>query len=248
MNSLRKEIESDIYRIYDDLDQSGENTERVRSFFAEMDDKKFFKYVEEFYSNPDKNYTCAYHPYDNPVTCDFVTAICKKYGIPLYEYLYEPYLNENTEDPPRTQYKILVLDIPIKRLKQMVQTGTHVSIDPTNVDAKTGQVTGHDKVARTTTPELYSLIVQNQYNAAKEQYGPLGDNQKAFYEMSRIIQRDGEVSLEDLPDDPIDKVALNTVNYYLIGSGLKTNLLDATGYLLPITQKGLDENKKSIKR
>ena len=246
--SLRKEIETDIYEMLDDLDPSGENTKRMKAFFGTMSDTAFYRYMERFYSSDNMNYTVAYLPYDNPVNMDFIHKLFKKYNVPLYEYVYEPYLNEDVDDPPRSVHKILVVDVPVKRLKQMVINKTHMAVNPTKIDARTGQVTGHDKVARTTTPELYSMIVQNQYHAAKEQYGPLGDNTKAAFEMIRIIQRDGEVELKDIPDDPTDKVALDTVGYYLYGAGLATNLLDETGYVLPITQKIREENKNAISR
>lgn len=245
---LRKEIENDIYQLMDDMDPSGVNTARMREFFGTMDDDAFYKYMEEFYSDPDKNYVVSYRPYDNPVNMGFIQKLCKKYGIPLEEYMYEPYLTEDTTDPPRSVHKIMILDVPVKRLKQMVQVKNHLAVNPTKVDARTGQISGHDKVARTTTPELYSLIVQNQYHAAKEQFGPLGDNAAAAYEMIRMIQRDGEVELKDLPDDPLDKVALNTVAYYLYGSGLITNMVDGSGYMLPITIRDREERKKAIKR
>ena len=246
--SLRKEIEADIYALMDDVDPSGENTKRMKEFFSQMNDKQFYQYMKEFFKDDHKQYAVSYKPYGNPVNIPMIQRLYKKYDVPLYDYVYEPYLTEDVDDPPRSVHKIMVIDAPVKRLKQMVQTKTHLSVNPTKVDSKTGQVTGHDKVARTTIPELYSLLVQNQYHAAKEQYGPLGDNSKAMYEMVKKIQRDGEVELKDLPDDPLDKTALTTVGYYLYGSCLVTNMLDSTGYLLPITLKSKEERKQAIKR
>ena len=66
--------------------------------------------------------------------------------------------------------------------------------------------------------------------------------------MQKRILRDGEVSLEDLPNDPINKVAMNTINAFIIGSGIVSNLIDESGYLLPITLKSQEENKNAIKR
>ena len=246
--SLRKEIEADIYEMLDDADPSGANTERMRQFFSSMDDRAFYKYMERFFENQDMNYSVTYKPYDNPVTVEFIEKLMKKHGIPLYEYVYKPFINGDTEDPPRTVYKQLVIDVPVKRLKQIVQVKNHAAVNPTKVDPRTGQMTGHDRVARITQPELYSLITQNQYNAAKEYYGPMADDMKSQYEMERAIQRDGEVSLEDIKDDPRDRVALNTINNYLIGAGLVTNLVDATGYVLPDTAEAREEKSSSIDR
>ena len=42
----------------------------------------------------------------------------------------------------------------------------------------------------------------------------------SHFEMLRAIQRDGEVELRDLPNDPVNKVTLNTINVFMLGSGL----------------------------
>lgn len=248
MTSLRKEIETDIYEMLDDLDPSGANTERMKEFFKPMSDKQFFTYVDDFYSDPNKNYVCSYRPYDNPVTIAFIEKICKKYGIPLYEYVYEPYLNGDKEDPPRTVHKILVVDIPEKRLKQMVLTKNHTAVNPTKIDPRTGQTSGHDRIARITSPELYSLIVQNGYSVAEELFGPLADDSNAYYEMLREIQKTGEVSMEDISHDPADRVSLNTINTYILGSCLTSNIIDESGYALSTAMKNRASDEKRIKR
>lgn len=246
--SLRNEIETAIYTMLDDADPSGSNTERMKTFLSAMNDKQFYTYFDRFYADQNMNYNVTYQLCDNPVTVEFVEKLCDKYKIPLYEYVYKPFLNGDTKDPPRTVHKILVIDIPNKRLKQMIMSKNHMSVNPTKVDAKTGQMTGHDRVGRVTTPELYSLIVQNQLNVAKEEYGPLADDPRAANEMIRLIQRDGEVSLKDLPDDPLDKVAMTTIAYYMLGAGLITNMLDESGYVLPITARGDEEDSSAIQR
>ena len=246
--SLRKEIEADIYEMLDDADPSGANTERMRAWFATMDDKKFYKFMDEFFDNPDKNYKVTYKPFDNKVTVEFIEKLCAKHGIPLYEYVYKPFINHDKEDPPRTVHKQLVIDLPVKRLKQMVMVKNHAAVNPTKVDPKTGQTTGHDRVARITQPELYSLITQNQYNAAAEYFGPMADDLQAQYEMEKTIQRDGEVELANLPRDPMNRVSLNTIGYYMYGGGISTNLLDNSGYVLPITQKAREEKTSTIVR
>lgn len=247
--SLRKEIEQDIYEMLDNADPSGANTERMRALFTSMKtDTEFYRYMDRFFSDPDRNYVVSYKPYENPVTIQFIERLFKQYDIPLYEYLYKPFINEDVEDPPRTVHKHLVVDVPVKRLKQMIFTKNHTVINPTKVDPRTGQVTGSDKVARMTSPELYSMIVQNQFNSAKEIFGPMADDADAAYEMARIIQRDGEVELKDLPDDPINKTSLNTIDYYMLGSCIVTNLLDESGYVLPITMKAKEDTTSTINR
>jgi len=245
---LRKDIESDIYALLDDMDPSGKNTDRMRSFFKTMDDKTFYKHMDEFFDNPDKNFPVAYDAYNNPVNMDFAHKVAKKHNVPIYERIYRPYLTGDTEDPPGTVNEIMVLDVPVKRLKQTMFNKNHASTTARKRDPKTGQMSGEDRTARVTDVETFSLIVQGQYNAAQEFYGPMADDMAAHYEMLRRIQRDGEVELRDLPNDPLDKVTLNTINVYMIGACLQSNLIDESGYILPVTLKGREDKLSTIKR
>lgn len=247
--STRTELEKDILTFIDDMDPSGKNSQRMKNLFKSFkSDTEFYRYMKKFFNNDDMNFAIAYEPLDNPVNSDFIHNLSKKYKIPLYEIVYKPYLNNDIDNPPATVYKMLVMDYPVKRLKQMVFKKNHTSISANKRDAKTGQVTGSDKTARITDVETYSLLVQEQYNAAREYYGPMSDDTSASYEMARIIQRDGEVSLNDLPNDPLNKVTLNTINYFMLGAGLSTNLIERTGYVLPITLKNQEERTSTIKR
>ena len=66
--------------------------------------------------------------------------------------------------------------------------------------------------------------------------------------MLRAIQRDGEVELRDLPNDPVNKVTLNTINVFMLGSGLQTNFINEAGYVLPITLKGQEDKMAVVDR
>ena len=246
--SVRKDLEAELFSFLDDCDPSGKNTARLKSYLKPMSDKQFYEYFDEFFKNPDKYIQVGYEAYNNPVTVQFVEKLAKKHNVKLREIVYKPYITGDINNPPASVYPVLVMDVPIKRLKQMVAMKSHTSLTNTKRDAKTGQVTGHDKTARITEPEAYSLMVQECYACAQEAFGPMADDEAAYFEMQKRILRDGEVSLEDLPNDPINKVAMNTINAFIIGSGIVSNLLDESGYLLPITLKSQEENKNAIKR
>ena len=248
MIPLRKELETYLYDLLDDMDPSGRNTARMRGFLQPMADKEFLKFFDQFFDDPDKYIPVAYEPYNNPVTMDFAHAVAKKRGIPVCERVFRPYLNGNIEDPPGTLHPIMVIDIPVKRLKQMAYSKNHVSTSASKKDPVTGQVTGSDKTARVTDVETYSLLVQGQYNVAQENFGPMADDTEAHYEMLRTIQRDGEVSLRDLPNDPTNKVTLCTVNAYMLGSCVLSNFVDESGYMLPITLKANEDKMSTINR
>ena len=246
--STRTELEEEIYSFIDDLDPSGKNTERMRKLFKSMDDKHFYRYMDRFFNDDEMQFEVGYEAFDNPVTIPFIEKISKKHHIQLYETVYKPYLTNDTENPPASLYPVMVLVLPIKRLKQMVMTKSHTSVSNTKRDAFTGQVTGSDKTARVTDVEAFSLVVQELYSSAQEYYGPMSDDGAAMYEMLRLIQRDGEVSLKDLPKDNLNKMTMNTLNYFMLGSGLCSNMIDETGYMLPSTIMAREDKTSVMER
>lgn len=246
--SLRSEIETYIYDLLDDMDPSGKNTERMRNFLKPMDDQKFLRFMDEFLDNDQKLLPVAYEAYNNPVDMNFIHAVAKKRNVPIYERIYRPYENGNVEDPPGTVHPVMVLDVPVKRLKQMAQSKNHASTAGDKRDPRTGQVTGEDRTARVTDVEAFSLLSMGQYHAAQEYFGPMADDSEAYYEMLRSIQRDGEVELKDLPNNPESKVTLNTVNAFMLGSGLACNWITDEGYILPSTLQSRDERTSTIDR
>lgn len=249
MKRLRKQIEDEIIEFMDTLDPSGANSDRMRSLFNGFtSDKAALEWFKAFFEDLDRNFTLSYKPYDNPVNMEFISKVAKKYEIPLYETVYMPYLSDDPENPVGTVCKIMVLDYPIKRLKQMVYKKSHASISASKRNAETGQVINEDKTARVTDNEVYSFIVQNQYNAAKEFFGLRSDDLVAQNEAQRKIIRDGDLSLDDVSDSPINKVTMNTINYYMLGCCLTTNLISKNGYLLPATLKKKDFDKRKIER
>lgn len=248
--TLRQEIEKDILSLYDTLDPSGKNTERMRALLKSFKtDREFYQFFEKFYEDKDQNFSVSYEPYNNPVTVEFVEKAAKKRGVPIYERIYMPYLDDSDPDnPPGSVHPVMVLVYPLKRLKQMIFKKNHSATTATKRNPETGQVTGADKTARETDTETFSLIVQNQYNSAREFYGPRADDMAAKYEMMRLIQQNGEVSLSELPNDPMDKVTMNTLNYYMLGACLTTNFIEDSGYLLPITLEARENKDTTIKR
>ncbi len=246
--SLRKEIETDVFTLLDDMDPSGKNTKRMKDFLSKMSDKEFYAFFDEFFSNPDKLIPVGYEPYNNPVNLKFCHDVARKHGVPIYEYVYRPYVNGDKDNPPGTVHKIMVLDVPVKRLKQTATSKNHVSTASAKRDPRTNQVTSEDKTARVTDVEGYSLLASGQYYAAQECYGPMADDSAAHMEMLRRIQRDGEVELKDLPNDPLDKVTLNTINALLLGACIQTNMIEGSGLMLPITLQDREGRPTTIDR
>lgn len=248
----RKKIEEFIYTLSDDMDPSGANRNRYESFFATLSDADFYKEFKKFIKDPDANFKIMYPPMnDKSPTLAFFHKIANKRNVELYEYIYLPHLNKTTDKElaPGTTHKMMVLPLNIKRLVQSVFSKNSTSTTITDRNMETGQVKDTDKHGRLSDVEVTALLAQNQYYTAIEYMNPRADDMHMKRQMLNAISNKGEVSLNELDSDITNKVAVNTMNYYMIGSGLSTNLIDTNGLLLPITIKDKEEvkNSQSIK-
>ena len=99
------------------------------------------------------------------------------------------------------------------------------AFDTEDITLKTGTVKGESKVASLSDPETFMLTALNADAALKEFLGPRADNQTAKQDMYRNIAKNGYVSLADLEDDLTRSTTINTMNVYLLGSGIRSDLI-----------------------
>jgi UDP-N-acetylmuramyl pentapeptide synthase len=85
--------------------------------------------------------------------------------------------------------------------------------------------------------ENYALSAIGADEALKEFFGPRADAEDAKMEMYKNISKQGYTYLNDLPNDLSKKQTLNTVNSYLIGAGI-------TSDLIPNDYTAIDNKKK----
>ena len=109
----------------------------------------------------------------------------------------------------------------------------------TGIDTRsplTGQVTGADKNGRQSDLENAMLVSLGMEATLRELNGPRSDDLVMKREMLNDINKQGYVSLNQLTNDVNNKTTLNTVNTYMLGMGLNTDLV-TKGLMLKSTLK-----------
>jgi hypothetical protein len=101
------------------------------------------------------------------------------------------------------------------------------------------QVTADDKNARESDAENFALVSLGVEDGMKEFMSARADDLVAKNDMYSSIANKGYVSLNELTDNVDNKVTLNTLDVYLIGCGIKSDLITKGVYL----KKTLDEKK-----
>jgi hypothetical protein len=104
------------------------------------------------------------------------------------------------------------------------------------------QVIGESKNSRVSDADNYALSVVQSDAALREFMSSRSDDLHMKQQMLKKINQDGYVKLSDMDSNPENKVALNTLDIYYLGSSIKTDLI-TPGLMLKDTQ-----NNKAVKQ
>ena len=111
-----------------------------------------------------------------------------------------------------------------------------ISTDISERSALTNQVTGKDKNGRESDLENTMLTALGMTNTLKELNAPRADDAVMKQQMLRDIALNGYCRLEDMTDDIRNKTTLNTVDCYIRGMSIETDLV-TKGLMLSSTLK-----------
>lgn len=225
----RKEFMTYLTSVMDLLDPTGDNSKIYHEKYDKMSDQEFDRHIREFFNDDNAQFYLEIIEFERVFTMKDLENCAKFMKVPLYERVALPYNSEDPNVVTVTPTPVPVGYIHEKRMPQTLLKKSAGSIEIESRSSLTGQVTGHDKNARNTDTETYSLIALGADNALKEFMGPRADDTKAKAEMYKSISKDGYVSLQDLDNDPYNKVALNTLDVYFAMQGISTNLITDLG-------------------
>lgn len=222
----RKKITDSIIKIMSLLDPTKANADYYKEFFGSMSDKAFSAYYEEFFKDEKFNYYLEIVEFERDLKMENIKKCAKYMNVPLFEYLALPYLNMNKNRPVVSQEPVPIGYVNLKRMQQTLLAKNHSSISIEKRNAKTGQVYGEDKNARNSDVETYALLASGAHWALKEFMGLRADDLVAKNEAYNLISQNGYLDMNDLTDDPSNRVSLRTLESYFMMQGIYTNVLD----------------------
>ena len=238
----RLKVEEKIYKVMDILDTTGQNTEYYKTKFASMSDKEFYEFFDQDF--PLKFQTKVFE-IDPKITQ--ITKALDTIGVPVEEKVTMPFLYKNKDGVPVKTQPVLVVYVPLKRLKQMVIKKTGFSVDISKRDYRTGLLIDTDKNGNSTDREFESLAVLGLDNTMKELATVRADAMSAKSEFYNQINTTGMVSLKDVDVKNSDSIARNLISAYLLGAHIQSNLIN-TDYLLPRTIQKNNTDQSGVKR
>ena len=235
-DAKRKKMEDLIYKFFDAMDKSGTNTKKYKELFQPMTNAQFDKWFKGFFANENAYLILDICEFENSVTLEDVEKGAKVLGIPLFEDVYMPHLSMDKQHVVVTKEPVPVGYLNIKRTQQTVSKKNGLSTEISKRSALTNQVTGTDKNGRQSDLENSMLVSLGLENTLKELNGPRADDMVMKQQMLQDIALNGYVRLSDLESDVDNKTTLNTVNVFLLGMGLNSDLV-TTGLMTSQTVK-----------
>lgn len=242
-SAFRKEVMSLLSTFMNTFDPSGNSIKIFEDAFKGLDDKSFVKEIKSILDNPKRFFTPEIAAFDkkSQPKFDSFQRLAKLVDTELEEYVVLPYMNENSgvANPTVTITKVPVGMLHLKRLQQMTRKKNKLATNIEVRDQRNGQVREEDKGGRITDADMYALEVFSAHPIMKEFYGPRADSMDSKEKLYDAIRKGERLPrLSDLPNSIDDKVALNTLNQYIMGASLVSDLV-SDSYLLPISSKEL---------
>lgn len=240
IKKARKEVENLIYKIMDILDPSEANSSWYKKKFASMSDKQFYQYFEQ-----DFPLKFQMKLFDIEPKMYQIEKAAKTLNVPLMEKVYLPFIyTDDKGDPVKTNYEALVIYAPLKKMKQFLAKKNSMSINTDERNMKSGRLINKDKNGNTSDREMECLAVMGLPNTMREMSTYRADTVKAKDEFYSTIAEKNMVSLKDVEVAKDDSTARNTLNVYLIGAGVMSNLITVgNSYMLPYTADVRNSNK-----
>ena len=241
----RDKIEKIIYDTYDALDPSGSNTNKFNLMFYNMKDNEFEKFIRDVVENENEDFILDIVEFEHSLKYEYCENAAKVLNIPLMEYVYMPHLSMDKKHVVVTKEKCLVGYINIKRTQQLLVKKNGLSLSNDKRSSVTGQVIStsvhKDKNARDSDIEATMLVSLGADKILQELHGPRADDLVMKRQMNQSIATKGYVMLDELDNLATNKVTLNTINTYLLGMMLHSDLIGPT-YILPKTSNDIFES------
>lgn len=227
MGIPRKQAEDYVLQLVDELTPGSKNRELYTVMFKRMSEKEFRTFMQGIL-NGKNHLQVVVEPADtNMLNTERNLKIADKYGIKMFQKLTygEHGSKKDGTYVPANEVKIprLIIDTPIRRPSQLLTKGISTAKDNKSRDALSGQVTGDSKSAKLTQPEReilsslglkYSLIELDKYR---------GGDEGGSRAMDMALDRNGEVSQEQIEPYATGVVSLRTMNIIFRSCMIDTN-------------------------
>lgn len=261
-------VQEKVIKTLSILDPSGANAKKYEAIFKEMSDDQFFAYFKKMAASDNNNFYVEMDLYaEKKVSMDSVEKAASYLKLPLEEFVY---INHTSPDGRkiRSPFKVPVMYIHLKRMQQLLSKKNIMNTDIMKAGARsklTGSLSSTERTGRLTDSDTNALLavtnnvgddfswsndVANKMEGMagdnyilKELLGARADNMNHKMQMQSEISTLGTATISTYRNPAIHSgQALNTLDIFLLGAGLKSDLITAGLQ----TKQGLAANQKRL--
>lgn len=147
--------------------------------------------------------------------------VAEKIGHKFFERIWMP-MPDGSEY--LTPHEYLVVQIPVRRMAQVVSKKASIPQDDKTIDDLTGQPTSNSKGAKISYPEVQTLTALGLESTLIEFMKFRGGDEEGFRAMQHSIESTGGVSLNAIYPQSGEVVSVRTVSIYLTGMHLSNTM------------------------
>jgi hypothetical protein len=159
---------------------------------------------------------------DSKIRMDGLLKLADELNVPIYQRVWTT--DESTGQRYLTPIKYPVLPLAVRRQAQTLDGKQSIPTDTSVIDDLTGQPTGDSKGSAMTYTELQVFYAQGLENTIIEAIKVRGGDQKALNAFEREIIERGGASLQPILDANTHVKSTLSLNAYLRGMHLSSNL------------------------
>jgi hypothetical protein len=208
----------------DKLLPGGDNGKYMRERLEALSPEQMDEYVAKLESGEEIIPLIAPNLHDNKLTIPNNLKIAKELGLELFEPL--RLTDADTGQTYLTNEKYLVMDIPVRRQRQLQRKKTSIPQGVKQVDDLSGQVTGMAKGSKVSMPELQVLYSQELTFPIIELIKYRGGDVKGQQLLYRSLMETGRASQRALAMTPTTVRSTQILSIVLNAMHLSTTLMD----------------------
>lgn len=194
----RAKIIAHIVKHMDMMDPAGDNGKRYANMLNAMSHGEFDAFMQRLKAGKEHLHLVA-PTFKKTLQTSHLLSAARSLGVEIFQRLWltDPVSGKKYLTPE----KYPILRIPVRRTQQFLDKKISIPANDKRTDALTGQVTGDDRAAGISAPEVHILRTRGLHKTLREIMSIRGGNIEGFGDFKRQMEENGEVNLHTVGQD-----------------------------------------------
>lgn len=223
MPKNRKAAQDFLINAVEELLPGGGNKEVYEKTFADMSDEEFDRLMQSYESGEDRPVIHAPNFSKKSLSVERNLKIAEKYKHSFFERVWV-HSNDTNQPTYLTNNKYMVIELPVRRLAQILTKKISVPEHNRSVDQVTGQPSGDSKSSKISYPELQIMRSMGLDQSLKELIKIRGGDTGGFNALNKLIARDGYATIKAIEPYTTGVESTSALKVFLTSMHLKNTL------------------------